>query len=102
MTHRALLFAAVVGLSACGGFRIDVPTTAPRPTSPLASAPASAVQIVLSPEMAADKVAMLQRHAVLETMQDRVARALTNQERLTSQPGGPLVLVAVREFRNPR
>lgn len=102
MTHRALLFAAVLGSFACGGFRIDVPTTAPRATSPLASAPASAVQIVLSPEMAADKVAMLQRHAVLETMQDRIAHALANQGRLTTRPGGPLVLVSVREFRNPR
>jgi hypothetical protein len=104
MSKRGFFFivAFVLFSLGCGGFRIDVPTVAPRAGSPLATAPASAVQIVMSPEMAQDKVAMLQRHRVLETIQERVTQGLANQGRMSAQPGGPLVLIAVREFRNPR
>ena len=78
MSKRGFFFIAAFVLFSlgCGGFRIDVPTVAPRAGSPLATAPASAVQIVLSPEMAQDKVAMLQRHRVLETIQERVTQGL--------------------------
>jgi hypothetical protein len=102
MNLRALRFVSLLGLAACGGFHVDVPTVPHRTDSPLARAPASAIEVVLSPEMAEDKVAMLQRHRVLETIQDRVAQALANEGRLGTQPGGPLVLIAIREFRNPR
>ncbi|MCB9621203.1 MAG: hypothetical protein H6724_17315, partial [Sandaracinus sp.] len=86
----------------CGGFRVE-PTTAPlRSESLLASTPASHLQVVLAPGMAGDKIAMLQRHHVLEAMHDRIAEALRGRGRLRDAPGGPLVLVVVREFRNPR
>lgn len=86
-------------LAACGGFNVAAVTPTAGPDSLLNSAPVSAVQVNVA-QMAPDKVNMLARFQIAETVQDRLTASFQSSGRLG--PGGMVVQVTISDFRNPR
>lgn len=88
----ALAFTGVL-LSGCGGFSLRPVTPSSQPGSVLASGHVASVQVLLAPELEADKVAML----VNNNVPGEMARVLTG---IGSGPTPLTLQIYITQFRN--
>jgi hypothetical protein len=80
-------------LSGCGGFSLRPVTPASQPGSVLATGHVASVQVLLAPELASDKVAML----VNNNVPGEMARVLTG---VGSGPTPLTLQIYITQFRN--
>ena len=104
MSYRIASFPLVFTLllGACGGFDVQPVTPSPGVDSALATATVARVEVATAPEMAEDKLRMMERFDVLGVIQQRVGQSFEAAGKFDAATPGLSVRITVDEFRNGR